>query len=113
MRGMPYGTHATALLAIGSPLAAASASAFRFASKAAAYGAFRTIGVAGGAASFGSAPRPPRYGAQTPVRSGVCAAADAASSANKTAMNPEPPAFSPFFTVVPPARSSALGHPAS
>src|SRR5690242_12798707 len=47
---MPYGTHATAPLAIGSPFAAASASAFRFASKAAAYGAFRIAGVAGGGA---------------------------------------------------------------
>ena len=72
MRGMPYGTHATAPLAIGSPFAAASASAFRFASNGPAYCGFNTSGVAAGAASFGSAPRPPRYVAHTPVRS-TCA----------------------------------------
>src|SRR6185436_16760170 len=32
---------------------------------------FSANGVAGGGASFGSAPRPPRYGPQVPVKSGA------------------------------------------
>src|SRR5215467_10605322 len=80
MRGTPYGTQATAPLAIGSPRAAASASVFLRVSNGTAYSGLSTSGVAGGAASAGSAPRPPRYGAQTPVRS-VVDCADAAPAA--------------------------------
>src|SRR5947207_11187468 len=69
MRGMPYGTHATAPLAIGSPFAAASASTFLRASNGPAYCGFITMAVAGGGTSFGSAPPPPRYGPHAPARS--------------------------------------------
>src|SRR2546423_13016385 len=84
MRGMPYGTHATAPLAIGSPFAAASASAFRFASNGPAYCGFSTSGVAAGAARFGAAPRPPRGGAHTPARS-TCADGGGARQAGANA----------------------------
>src|SRR4051812_22008229 len=94
MRGMPYGTHATAPLAIGSPLAAASASALRFASNGAAYCGLNSIGVAGGGASGSTAAgpelvegRPPRYGAQTPLRSTSADAVAAASAIASAATN--------------------------
>src|SRR5438552_7284584 len=97
MRGMPYGTHATAPLAIGSPFAAASASAFRFASNGPAYCGFSTSGVAAGAASFGSAPRPPRYVAHTPARS-TCA--DAVVAIEAIAIATAAPSLKPLALVI-------------
>src|SRR5688572_15843658 len=67
---MPYGLQSTAALAGGSPRRVASASAARRASYAFAYSGLRTIGPAGGGASFGSTPRPAPIGAQAPLRFG-------------------------------------------
>src|SRR5215831_5864849 len=69
IRGMPYGTQATALPAMGSPRAAASASILRRASYGAAYCGLSASGVGGGLSAV-SATLAPLDGAHTPVRSG-------------------------------------------
>src|SRR5205085_3905838 len=113
-RGMPYGTHATAPLAIGSPFAAASASAFLRASNGPAYCGFMTIAVAGGGARGSACPelvegRPPRYGAHTPDRSGDCADAVAEASRIAAAAND----LIDVLRRLRPDRSSGSGRPAS
>src|SRR5215475_6420970 len=69
--GTPYGTQAELAVANGSPRLFAAASAARRASYALAYSGFIASGVEGGGANLGSAPRPPRYGPQAPLKSGV------------------------------------------
>ena len=62
----------------------ASSSAARRASYGFAYCGFSTMGVGGGGFSFGSAPRPARYGAHTPDRSGEASARAALQTAQRT-----------------------------
>src|SRR6187402_1643494 len=92
MRGIPYGMQSTAGVASGSPRLVAASSAARRSSQDVLYVPFSRIGVAGGAANFGSAPRPPRYGAHAPDRSGGtggvaarCAASPVPSTVAKSA----------------------------
>src|SRR5262245_26182258 len=76
--GTPYGTQLELGFASGSPRLFAAASAARRASYAFAYSGLSATGVAGGGASFGSAPRPALYGPHAPLKSGagfVCARA--------------------------------------
>src|SRR5688572_32434804 len=79
----------------------ASSSAARRASYGFAYCGFSTIGVGGGGFSLGSAPRPARYGAHTPDRSGgVCAETLTAQRTSTSRAGPLGPADTRALTAV-------------
>src|SRR5688572_11755871 len=105
---MPYGRQSTAGVAGGCPFFVASASAARRASTVFWKSGFITMGVAGGGAIFGSAPRPPPIGTQAPLmfRPAVdCARVTGVSAAAPNSVTPSRRSTMRVLTAsAPPAR---------